>query len=200
MSKIAVINTSTRAVRVGPAVAVFIEKLLSASDNSNTFTVVDVADFKLPVFDEPVAPAMVPAHAQFSFDHSKAWSAEIAKYDAYVIIANEYNFGMSGSTKNAIDYLYNDWIGKPIFIITYGIIGGTNASAQLKTVLTGMKLKVVETRPNLSFHGGGAGPDMYQAMAGVLPEASTNDWETEKKEEILKGYGELKELLAAPKA
>lgn len=200
MAKIAIINTSTRAVRVGPAVSAFIEKVLSASDSANSLTIVDVADFKLPVFDEPVAPAMVPAHAQFTKDHSKAWSAEIEKYDAYVIVANEYNYGMSGSTKNAIDYLYNDWIGKPILIITYGIMGGTNASEQLKTVLTGMKLKVVETRPSLSFHGGGAGPDMYQAMSGVLPEASTNDWEAEKKDEILKGYGELKELLNASNA
>ncbi|KAF2495897.1 flavo protein [Lophium mytilinum] len=197
-AKIAIINTSTRPVRVGPSVTAFVKELLEKADSSANITTVDVADFNLPVFDEPVAPAMVPAMAQFTKDHSKAWSAEIAKYDAYIIVANEYNFGMSGSTKNAIDFLYNEWIGKPIYIVTYGIMGATNASEQLKAVLTGMKLKVVETRPNLGFHGAQAGPDMYGAIKGELGEASKKDWETEKKEELVKGFTELKELLASP--
>ena len=106
-SKIAVIVTSTRTPRVGPSVGAFLKDLLESSGDASgvTLSPVDVADYKLPVYDEPVVPAMVPAQAQFTKDHSKAWSAEIAKYDAYIIVANEYNFGMSGSTKNAIDYL-----------------------------------------------------------------------------------------------
>jgi NAD(P)H-dependent FMN reductase len=200
MSKIAIIQTSTRPVRVGPSVATFIKELISKTDKESSLSIVDVGAFNLPVFDEPVAPAMVPEHAQFTKDHSKAWSAEIAKYDGYIIVANEYNFGMSGSTKNAIDFLYNEWIGKPIYIITYGIMGATNASEQLKTVLNGMKLKVVETRPNLVFHGAQAGPDLYSAMGkGELGEGSKKDWEAEKSEELLKGYEELKELLKGAK-
>jgi len=199
-SKIAIINTSTRPVRVGPSVTAFVKELLEKSDPDSNITTVDVADFKLPVFDEPTAPAMVPAHGQFIHDHSKAWSAEIAKYDGYILVANEYNFGMSGSTKNAIDFLYNEWIGKPIYIITYGIMGATNASAQLKTVLSGMKLKVVETIVNLGFHGAQAGPDMYSAMGGQLGDGSKKDWEVEKKDELIKGYGELKESIKAKAA
>jgi NAD(P)H-dependent FMN reductase len=74
--------------------------------------------------------------AQWTTPHAAAWSEEIEKYDGYVLLANEYNFGMSGATKNAIDYLYNAWIGKPILIVSYGIGGGTNASDQLKTVVS----------------------------------------------------------------
>jgi len=53
--------------------------------------------------------------------------------------------------KNAIDYGYNEWIGKPILIVTYGIQGAKRASAQLGTILNGMKLRVVEKKPQLAF-------------------------------------------------
>jgi len=90
--KIAIITGSTRAVRIGPQVTKFITKLLEANLSSDAtgkgikyiLSQVDIADFKLPVFDEAVVPAMVPMFAQFEHEHSKAWSAEIAKYDGYV--------------------------------------------------------------------------------------------------------------------
>jgi NAD(P)H-dependent FMN reductase len=198
MAKIALITTSTRNPRFGPAVTAYIKEIFSpaATENKITLSTVDVADFKLPVFDDTILPAMVPSKGEFTKEHSKAWSAEIAKYDAYVLGANEYNFGMSGSTKNAIDYLYNAWIGKPILIVTYGIMGATNASEQLKTVLTGMKLRVCETRPALAFENGSAGPDMYTAVAtGQMGDGTKNLWDKEKKEELLKGFGELVEEL-----
>lgn len=199
MSKIALITTSTRTPRVGPSVTEVVKEIIEPSASGIELSVVDVADYKLPVFDEVALPAMVPAQGQFAHDHSKKWNAEIEKYDAYIIIANEYNFGMSGATKNAIDYLYHAWIGKPILIVTYGIAGGTTASEQLKSVLTGMKLRVAETRPALAFVGGPHGPDTYSAIGkGALGDASKESWKTEKKEDILKGFEELKEALKGP--
>jgi NAD(P)H-dependent FMN reductase len=201
MAKVALITTSTRNPRVGPAVTAYIKGIFSptANENNITLSTVDVADFKLPVFDETILPAMVPSKGEFSKDHSKAWSAEIEKYDAYVLGANEYNYGMSGSTKNAIDYLYHAWIGKPVLIVTYGIMGATNASEQLKAVLTGMKLKVIETRPGLSFANGAAGPDMYTAVGtGELGQETKDLWDKEKKDELLKGFRELVEALKRP--
>jgi hypothetical protein len=89
--KIAIITGSTRAVRVGPQVAKFVTEVLEANLSETTnkavkFSLfqVDIATFKLPVFDEAVIPATVPMFAQFEHEHSKAWSAEIAKYDGYV--------------------------------------------------------------------------------------------------------------------
>jgi hypothetical protein len=89
--KIAIITGSTRAVRIGPQVAKFITEILEANllDVTNkgvkfSISQVDIASFKLPVFDEAVIPATVPMFAQFEYEHSKAWSAEISKYDGYV--------------------------------------------------------------------------------------------------------------------
>lgn len=198
MSKIALISTSARQPRIGPAVAELIQTLLTPSLADGTLTIVDVFDFHLPVYDEiGLVPASVPARGQFQNAHSIAWSNEIAKYDAYIVLGNEYNSGMSGATKNAIDYLYNEWIGKPVLIVSYGIMGGKNASEQLKTVLTGMKLRVVETRPQLAFAGAVAGPELWSAIAGQLGELTKTAW-TEGKGDLVKGFGELLELIKTP--
>jgi len=197
MSKIALIITGTRPKRIALQVAEWLKPILDSESGSATVTQVDLADFNLPVFDEEAAPAMVPKLAQHTKEHSKRWSAEISKYDGYVLLANEYNFGMSGSTKNAIVYLYNEWIGKPILIVTYGIEGGINTSEQLSKVLTGMKLRVCGTRPALPFHGKEKGPDMYEAVNGVLGKASKSDWDASMKTEISKGMGELSVFLTS---
>lgn len=139
-------------------------------------------------------PATIPSKGTFKNPHSKAWSTTIAQYSAYILLANEYNYGMSGSTKNAIDYLYNEWIGKPILIVTYGIKGGANANGQLKTVLEGMKLRVCGVRPQLAFAGEVAGPELWSAAGGVLGELTRKAW-TDDSGELVKGFGELLEKL-----
>lgn len=93
---IAIITGSTRAVRIGPQVTKFVKDILeeqpshSSQNTKFTLTEVDIASFKLPVFDEEVIPATVPFMAQFAHEHSKAWSAEIAKYDGYVLVTACY--------------------------------------------------------------------------------------------------------------
>ncbi|PGH16625.1 hypothetical protein AJ80_05127 [Polytolypa hystricis UAMH7299] len=194
---IAVVVSSTRTPRVGPNVAAFVQEtvLPNASSANLTLQTVDVASFNLPVYNEAVIPAMVPEKASFAYPHSIAWSAEMKQHSAFIFVVPEYNFGMAAATKNAIDYLYNELVGKPVLIVSYGILGGTNASAQVKTVLTGMKMKVVETRPALSFTGGN-GPDLYKAMGeGVLGEDTRKAWEGEKVEELRKAFEELKREL-----
>jgi NAD(P)H-dependent FMN reductase len=199
---IAVVVTSTRTPRVGPNVAAFVQdKLHPESEKAGlSLKLVNVADFNLPVYNEAVIPAMVPAHASFSFEHSKAWSAEMSQHDGYVFVIPEYNYGISGATKNAIDYLYNELLGKPVLIVSYGINGGPYASENLKRSLEGMKMKVCATRPTLAFKNGNAGPDLYTAMStGSLGSDSVASWEDEKLKDLLQGFLELKEGLGTPK-
>ncbi|KAI1075275.1 NADPH-dependent FMN reductase family protein [Whalleya microplaca] len=197
---VAIITMSTRATRIGPSVAEYvkntIEKPLASAGIS--LTPLDVVKFNLPVFNEHVAPAMVPEKASFVHEHSKVWSAEIAKYDGYVLVIPEYNYGMAGGTKNAIDYLLNEWKGKPVTIVSYGVKGGNTANDQVKGALSGCGLVITETRPTLPFLGG-AGPDLYAAMGeGKLGADTLKSWEEEKSEIILKAATELKDLLLQP--
>jgi NAD(P)H-dependent FMN reductase len=196
--KIALIITSTRTPRVGPEVARYVKDIIEAQipSNDQSLSLVDVADFKLPVFDEPVMPSLVPAHASFVHAHSKAWSAEISKYATYIFVTAEYNYGIPGSTKNAIDYLCNEWIGKPVMIVGYGIRGGRIASEQLKTSLQGMKLVVCPTRPALPF-ADNERQDLYKAAGkGELGSDSQESWKAYKGD-ILKAFEELTGYLAA---
>jgi len=207
---VGIIIGSTRAKRIGPQVASFVKSILendtTPSDSVSLF-LVDIAEFNLPVFDEPVLPALVPAKGEFIHEHSKAWTAEIGKYDAYIIVTAEYNYGIPGGIKNAIDYLYKSWIGKPVLIISYGIFGGNLASSSLKQTLEGMHLQVMDTRPQLAFPGRDAenhnmSPTLISAMGGVLDDTAVNAWALQK-DELVKGFGELKERLglavAAPR-
>ncbi|KAI1355005.1 NADPH-dependent FMN reductase [Xylaria sp. FL0043] len=195
---VALITMSLRPARAGKNVAAFIQPILQkALSPANVKLVpVDVRDFNLPVFNENVAPAMVPAFAQFQHDHSKAWSAEIAKHDGYVIVIPEYNYGVAGGTKNAIDYLLNEWKGKPLTIVSYGAQGGSKASQQVKEILSGMGLRVTEARPQLAF------ANIQAEMGGLLSEGKVSDeskakWEGQT-DEIVKAAEELKELLLQP--
>lgn len=206
--KIALIIGSTRAVRIGPSVAAFIKSILDSAPKSPhlnvELSVVDVAAFHLPVFDEAVIPGAVPAYGQYAHQHSKDWSAEIAKYDGYIIVSAEYNYGIPGALKNAIDYLYHAWTNKPVLLITYGIFGGRFASENLKRSLEGVHLVVCERRVLLEFPGRDereGGRDMnaslMMAMGGVLSEEALAYWEGSKKGEVLEGWVELVGKLVA---
>jgi len=201
--QIGIIIGSTRPNRIGHHVAQYVKDILE-KDTSGPIkpelSLVDIAEFKLPTFDEAIMPAMVPAQGQFAHDHSKKWSAEIAKYDGYIFVTAEWNFGVPGATKNAIDFLYNAWIGKPVYIISYGIKGGLTAAASLKTILEGMHLHVVETSTSLEFPGAdpanhNMSPTLMAALGGQLADPAKEAWVKEEAS-ILKGYGELKSRVA----
>jgi len=204
--KIGIIIGSTRPNRIGDQVAALVKSVLEESASDKTLTsppilsLVDIASFNLPPFDEAILPAMVPAQGQFAHEHSKLWNAEIGKYDAYVFVTAEWNFGLPGVTKNAIDYLYNSWIGKPVLIVSYGIKGGLTASDSLKQILEGMHLQVVDTRVSLAFpdpdpaqHN--MSPGLLGAIGGKLIDPVAERWKKESKDQLLKAYGELQAKL-----
>jgi NAD(P)H-dependent FMN reductase len=204
--KIGIIIGSTRPNRIGDKVGALVKSVLEDASSDKTITsppilsLVDIASFNLPPFDEAILPAMVPAQGQFAHEHSKVWSAEIGKYDAYVFVTAEWNFGLPGVTKNAIDYLYNTWIGKPVMIVSYGIKGGLLASDSLKQTLEGMHLQVVDTRVSLTFPDAdpaqhNMSPGLLGALGGKLIDPVAEKWKKESKDEFLKAYGELQAKL-----
>ncbi|BAE60561.1 unnamed protein product [Aspergillus oryzae RIB40] len=138
---------------------------------------------------------MVPAVKQFTKEHSKKWSAAIASFQGYIFVIPEYNLGLAGGTKNAIDYLYSEWPGKPVGIISYGAKGGSNASQQLSESLrVVMKMEVMPTKVLLPF---APGSDVLSASnEGTLGEDSRKSWEADgKKEQVLQVWEELKNAL-----
>lgn len=142
--KIQLIVGSTRPGRVGPQIAKWIIDNLPIQPGID-YETIDIKDWDLPMFDESIHPSM----NQYQNEHTKAWSRKISEGDGYIFLTPEYNAGYPASLKNAIDYLYHEWRGKPLMIISYGIGGGTSASAQLKQVAERLKMRLTETSPSL---------------------------------------------------
>jgi NAD(P)H-dependent FMN reductase len=145
MLKIAIIVGSTRPGRKAEAVARWVHSI-AAKRNDAQYEVVDVADFGLPLLDEPVPPSM----NKYSKPHTQAWSARIAPFDGFVFVTPEYNHGTSGALKNAIDYLYVEWNNKAAGFVAYGSAGGTRAVEQLRLVMAELQVADVRAQVGLS--------------------------------------------------
>jgi NAD(P)H-dependent FMN reductase len=137
-----IIVGSTRPGRVGPQISDWIKNSIPDKPNT-TYEIIDIADWKLPIFDEPIHPSM----NQYQNAHTKAWSKKIKDGDAYIFLTPEYNSGYPAALKNAIDYLFHEWTDKPTMIVSYGVGGGPTASAQLRQVAERLKMRLVETSP-----------------------------------------------------
>lgn len=119
LPKLHVIVCSTRPGRVGPSVARWFYEFASRHGNFDA-RFVDLADFNLPILDEPVHPAK----QQYQHAHTKAWSESVAAADAYVFVTPEYNYSPPPSLVNALDYVYKEWNYKPCGFVSYGGASG----------------------------------------------------------------------------
>src|SRR5881392_1930848 len=145
MIRIAIIIGSTRPGRNGEAVAKWVHEIARKRTDAE-FEVVDIKDFNLPLLDEPVPPSM----GQYSKPHTKTWAAKVASFDGFVFITPEYNHGISGALKNAIDFLFREWNNKAAGFVSYGGAGGARAVEQLRLVLAEVHIATVRNQVLLS--------------------------------------------------
>jgi NAD(P)H-dependent FMN reductase len=69
-----------------------------------------------------------------------------------VFVTPEYNNGYPASLKNAIDYLNAEWAHKPVGFVSYGgVSAGTRAVAQLKQVVTTLRMVPIQDAVNIPF-------------------------------------------------
>jgi NAD(P)H-dependent FMN reductase len=145
MINVAIVVGSTRPGRKAAAVASWIHEHAQKRTDAQ-FEVVDVVDFKLPLLDEPVPPSL----GKYEKDHTKAWAAKIASFDAYIFVTPEYNHGISGALKNAIDFLYAEWNNKAAGFVSYGSAGGVRAVESLRLVMGELQIATVRAQVMLS--------------------------------------------------
>src|SRR5437588_8228737 len=145
MLRIAIILGSTRPGRNGEAVAKWVYEIAKKRTDAE-FELVDIKDFNLPLLDEPVPPSM----GQYSKEHTKAWAAKVASFDGFVFVTPEYNHGISGALKNAIDFLYAEWNNKAAGFVGYGSAGGVRAVEHLRLVMAEVQVATVRSQVMLS--------------------------------------------------
>jgi len=72
--------------------------------------------------------------------------------DAFIIVLAENNFGFPAPIKNAIDYLYNEWMQKPVAFVSYaGASGGLRSTQMLKQVVTTPNMMPIVDQVNIPF-------------------------------------------------
>ncbi|MDQ3186887.1 MAG: NAD(P)H-dependent oxidoreductase [Pseudomonadota bacterium] len=134
--KLHIIICSTRPGRVGPCIARWFHEV-AVQHGKFEAVLIDLADFNLPVFDEPEHPAL----QHYCHEHTKKWAASVNAADAYVFVTPEYNYGPPPSLSNALNYVYREWNYKPAGLVSYGgASGGMRSALMEKLILTTLKI------------------------------------------------------------
>lgn len=141
MIKIGIIIGSVRPGRVGEVVANWVYDIAKRRSDA-TFELIDLADFHLPIMDEPIPPAA----GKYSKPYTKVWAEKIASLDAFLFVTPEYHHGVPGALKNAIDYLYAEWNNKVAGFVSYGSAGGVRAVEQLRLVMAELQVATIRAQ------------------------------------------------------
>jgi NAD(P)H-dependent FMN reductase len=134
MLKIGIIVGGTRPGRKAPAIADWVYSILKGRKDAE-FEIADIADYNLPLLDEPVPPSL----HQYSKAQTKTSSSKIASLDAFIFVTPEYNHGTSAALKNAIDFLFHEWNNKAAGFVSYGGAGGVRAVENLRLLWANSK-------------------------------------------------------------
>jgi NAD(P)H-dependent FMN reductase len=141
MTRIAIVLGSTRPGRLGKPVADWVMARAGKRTDAR-FELLDVADYDLPLLDEPLPPSL-GHHDQ---EHTKAWADAVTRFDGYIFVTGEYNHSIPGALKNALDYLYEEWNNKAAGFVSYGSAGGIRAVEHLRGVAAELQMADVRAQ------------------------------------------------------
>jgi NAD(P)H-dependent FMN reductase len=138
MTVVGVIVGSTRQGRFCDKPAAWIRQRLSKRPGVEA-RLLDLRDFPMPFFDEAVPPAM-PGRPAYAHEAVRRWTAAVGSADAFVVVTPEYNHGYPAVLKNALDYVYAEWVRKPVAFVSYGNVGGGRVVQQLRQVVVELQM------------------------------------------------------------
>lgn len=134
--RLGIIVASVREGRRGGPIGTWTEAQARAHGGFEA-ELLDLEAIDLPLMNEPNHPRL----RDYVHPHTKDWSATVEPIDAFVFVTPEYNHGLIAPLKNAIDYLHQEWLYKPVGFVSYGgVAGGTRAVQMLKQVLGSLRM------------------------------------------------------------
>ncbi|UQX01293.1 NAD(P)H-dependent oxidoreductase [Streptomyces sp. RerS4] len=164
MTRLHVISAATRPTSSGRPLARWVTELAGARGDFEV-TPVDLAEIALPLLDEPE----YASSGVYTHQHTRDWSALVDSADAFLFVMPMYNGGFTAPFKNAIDFLYREWDGKPVGLVSYsaGPTGGAPAAEMLLPVLT--RVGMLPAARSLAIPGINAliGPEGFEAPEGL---------------------------------
>jgi len=122
----------------------FNQMLLSEAARHFAPSSTQTGDLDLPLYNGDVEAQGIPANVQ-------TLANQIAQADAVVIASPEYNQGISGVLKNALDWVSRvegkPWANKPVAIVhaAAGRTGGARANYALRLVLAPFDVNLIQS-------------------------------------------------------
>ena len=144
--KIGIVLGSIRSERLGASVAEWALDVASKHSEAD-FEIIDIANFDIPLFTDPVIPAM--RQGTYPDPHVQALSDALAQCDGYIFVTAEYNHGIPGGFKNAIDHIGPELNTKPVAFVSYGADRGSRAVEQWRQVVANFNM--FDIRAQVSF-------------------------------------------------
>ena len=135
LPRIGIVISTTREGRFGDQPAQWILELSKARRTAE-FEIIDLRDYPLPFFDEPRSPAWIVPKNEIA----RRWGEKLATLDGFIFVTAEYNHGISGVLKNALDYAYKEFQRKPAAFIGYGGVGAARAIEQLRLIAVELQI------------------------------------------------------------
>lgn len=132
--------------------------------------ILDLRDYALPFFDQAVTPSS--KKEPYAHPEVAKWTAQIAEADAFVIVAPEYNRGVPGVLKNALDWVFGEWAKKPVGYVGYGTTGGSRSVDSLRTSAVELQMVPVRTAVHIPEHW-----TLRENMSGALIPGSLDKFE-----------------------
>lgn len=133
--KIAIIVGTTRNGRYADKPAQWILDIGADRDDLE-FELVDLRDYPMALFDEPASPV----YRSPTNPVAEQWNSKMEGFAGYIFITAEYNHGIPGSLKNALDHSYREFNRKPASFVGYGGVGGARAVEQLRMVCVELQM------------------------------------------------------------
>jgi len=148
--KIKIILGSTRSNRFSDKVGQWIYEETKRKEDIEA-EILDLRDYPLPFFDEPVSPAAIQ-NGDYPNETARRWASKIREADAFIIVTPEYNHGIPGVLKNALDYIYYEWNNKPVGFISYGSVGGARVIEQLRQIAIELQMAPIRNSIHILNH------------------------------------------------
>lgn len=145
--KIGIIIGSIRDGRNGKAVGDWVATQ-SQQRTDAEFELLDLREFDLPLLTSATLPAM--ADRKYDSANVTRWSAAVDACDGFVFITPEYNHGVPGGFKNAVDSLGPEWTGKTVAFVSYGADGGVRAVEQWRQIVANFQMLDVRSQVSVS--------------------------------------------------
>lgn len=207
--RVGIVCGSTRVVRCGPQVTAFVQNIIEADlakqpvpDRTVELELIDLGAQNLPLSDEPGIPSVMSAVPDgYVHEHTRAWSRRIAALDGFVFVTSQHNGSVPAGLKNAIDYLFQEWKGKPFMVVSYGGHGGGRAAEALQQILGRfINMRALDETVNLTFPGREFVMKASQgADLGLAPAGTDGVWQ-DRTDDIVKLWRQLTVLLTTPPA